>query len=538
MFKINKELFLLYKQYMAFLRKQPKQDIQQIHFGSLNGQLTLKIFIVIIALLCNSCTSKQDQSDTLQIAITSRPQTLDPRFATDANGQYITQLLFSSLVRIGPKLKPINDAAKSWTYNNLTYTFQLHKGLTFSNGTPVTQDDLLFTFHQYTTKGPFKSTLHFIKEYKVSDHDDHLQVQILLSEFRDPLSFFADLSVVKILPKAIVTKYKDDFSKHLIGSGHFAIEKQSSLEIVLRARKQHHSKIPKINRVVFKIIRNDNTLYFKALKGELDIIQSEMPTHKIKEFIDNTSFQVFKYPGLKVSYLLLNLRDSALSHANVRRAIATAFNRDEIIQYKLSGLAKPATSFLTPGHPFFPNKIIPLKYDLQSSKKTFSQLKLPSISLKTSNKPSSVEVGKVMINQLLKAGLNVQLQSFEWATYYSDIQAGRFQMAMMTWVGVISPDIYRIALHSLEIPPKGRNRGFYKNKLLDQFLELGSQTESLQERKKIYQKVQEIIMNDLPIIPLWYHTDVSIVHKRVVNYQPSLNGDFTPLVYVEKQQTL
>ncbi len=489
----------------------------------------------ILALI--SCTGSRDLSDTLQVAITSQPQTLDPRFTTDANGQYIAGLLFSCFVRIGPELKPVNDAAKSWTYNNLTYTFDLHENLKFSNGSPVTKEDILFSLKEYTTKGPFKSAFNFIKEFKVDNKDGHIQVQLILSRFRAPFSLFTDISVIKILPKAIVTKYKDDFSKHLIGSGHFSIEKQSSNEIILKAREQHHIAVPKVKNVIFKVIRSDNTLYFKALKEELDIIQSEMPVHKIKEFTDNTNFQIFKYPGLKVSYLLLNLKDPVLSNLSVRRAISTALNRDEIIQFKLSGLGRIATSLLTPDNPFFHKKIKGLQYNLKASQEIFNRLKLKSsLLLKTSNKSSSVEIGKVITNQLQKAGLNTQLQSFEWATYYGDIQAGRFQMAMMTWVGVLSPEIYKIALHSLEIPPKGRNRGFYKNNELDELLELGSQVKTLQKRQAIYQKVQEIIIDDLPIIPLWYHTDVSIVHKRVINYQPSLNGDFTPLIYVEKKQ--
>ena len=498
----------------------------------------LKLYIYIFCLLIlTSCTESKDLSESLQVAITSQPQTLDPRFATDANGQYITGLLFSCFVRIGPKLKPVNDAAKNWTYDNLTYTFDLHENLRFSNGDTVTKEDILFSLKEYITKGTFKSALNFIKEFKVNDKDDHIQVQLILSKFRPPFALFTDISVIKILPKAIVTKYGSDFSKHLIGSGHFSIEKQSSNEIVLKARKQHHLAVPKVKNIVFKIIRNENTLYFKTLKEELDIIQSEMPTHKIKEFSDNANFQIFKYPGLKVSYLLLNLKDPILSDISIRRAISTALNRDEIIQFKLSGFGKLATSLLTPDNPFFHKKIKHLKYNLKASQKLFSKLKSkPSLLLKTSNRSSSVEVGKVIANQLQKAGLNINLQSFEWATYYGDIQAGRFQMAMMTWVGVLSPEIYKIAFHSSEIPPKGRNRGFYKNNSLDELVELGSQVESLQKRQSIYQKVQEMIIDDLPIIPLWYHTDVSIVHKRVVNYQPSLNGDFTSLIYVEKKQ--
>lgn len=484
-----------------------------------------------------SCQKKaQDALETLHIALTSPPKTLDPRRATDANGQYITHLLFHSLVRIGPDLKPINEAANHWTYNNLTYTFHLHKGLTFSNGAFVTKEDLLFTFEQYTQKGPFQTALNFIKDVKVKTAPEgHLIVQIFLSRFHAPLSFFSDLSVVKILPKAIVLKYGDDFFKHLIGSGSFVLEKQSSSEIILKARKNHPIATPKIQKVVFKIIKNEGTLYFKALKEEFDIIQSEMPHRKVKEFENHKKFQVFKTPGLKVSYLLLNLKHPVLSSQAVRKAIATALNRDEIIEFKLSGLATPATSLLTPNNPFFYDGLKPLPYDLVSAQKTFKPLKADQpILIKTSHHPSSVEVGRVIAHQIDQAGLDVQLQSFEWATYYGDVQAGRFHIALMKWVGVISPDIYKTAFHSLEVPPKGRNRGFYQNEELDKLLELGPAISSFERRKQLYQKVQERIMADLPIIPLWYNKEVSIIHKRVKNYQPSLNGDFTSLLYAHK----
>ena len=494
------------------------------------------MFFAVSLILLVSCTYKKEVSEAVQVALTSPPQTLDPRLATDANGQYITSLLFNALVRIGPDLKPINDASTRWSYKNLVYTFDLHKDLTFSNGVPVTGQDILFSFDQYRTKGPFQSALQFIKDVKVhKEAGGYLRVQLILSTFRDPLSFFSDISVVKILPQAIVSKYKKDFFKHLVGSGSFVLEEQSSEEIVLRAREQHPIATPKVKRVVFKIIRNSNTLYFKTIKEEFDIVQSEMPHYKIQEFTENKNFQVFKYPGLKMSYLLLNLRHPVLASLSSRKAIALALNRDEIIKFKLSGLAVPATSLLTPKSPFFHAQLQPLTYNVEGSQKIFSQMKLSQpLQFKTSHHPSSVEIGRVIGHQLRQAGLDIQTQSFEWATYYGDIQAGRFHIALMRWVGAISPNIYKIALHSLEIPPKGRNRGFYKNEELDQLLESGPQVESFEERKVLYQKVQEIVMKDLPIIPLWYNIDVCLVHKRIKNYRPSLNGDFTSLLSVEK----
>ena len=77
-----------------------------------------------------------------------------------------------------------------------------------------------------------------------------------------------------------------------------------------------------------------------------------------------------------------------------------------------------------------------------------------------------MEKGLVIAQQLNATGLNVKLQSFEWGTFYEDVNKGRFQLATMRWIGAMDPDIYRIALHSSEKPP-GRNRGhFYNTRLI------------------------------------------------------------------------
>ena len=145
-----------------------------------------------------------------------------------------------------------------------------------------------------------------------------------------------------------------------------------------------------------------------------------------------------------------------------------------------------------------------------------------------------MENGKVIAQQLNKAGLKVKMESFEWGTFYSDVKNSNFQLATMRWVGVLDPDIYRLAFHSAETPPKGRNRGGYKNTELDTLLEEGLYVSDFNKRKGLYSKVQQTILKELPIIPLWYDEQVAVVHKRVKNYKVALNGDFTPLIGVYK----
>ncbi|MEQ1878604.1 MAG: ABC transporter substrate-binding protein, partial [Bdellovibrionia bacterium] len=208
-----------------------------------------------------------------------------------------------------------------------------------------------------------------------------------------------------------------------------------------------------------------------------------------------------------------------------------ALNRNEIIQFKLNGLAQVAATILTPVHPFFVKSLKAPSFDLEAAKEAFKNAGSPAaeFTLKTSNTPSAVENGKVIANQLEKAGFKIKLQSFEWSTFYGDVKSGNFELAVMRWVGTTDPDIYRLAFHTSELPP-GRNRGSYSNKKLDKMLEDGPTIVDSIKRKEHYEKIQTIVLEDLAILPLWYDTQVAVIHNRVKDYDPPTNGDYTGLL--------
>ena len=132
-----------------------------------------------------------------------------------------------------------------------------------------------------------------------------------------------------------------------------------------------------------------------------------------------------------------------------------------------------------------------------------------------------------------RTGLTVQIQSYEWGTFYADVKKGNFQLATMRWVGTVDPDIYRMAFHSREKPP-GRNRGSYANARLDQLLEEGTREEDVAKRKKIFLEVQKIVQDDLAIIPLWYDRQIAVAKKSVKDYQPDQTGEYYPLLTAYK----
>jgi len=488
---------------------------------------------ILASVLISGCTgSKKTPTDTLVVALGSAPSTLDPRFATDANGMRIGGLIFNSLVRAGSDFQPVNEAAESWTYKNRTFTFRLREDLRFHNGRAVAPEDVLFSFEQFRAPtSPFSSILGLIENVEVTQQGGRLQVKIAVKNYSDKF-LISDLPAVRILPKEETLKAGPNFTKQLIGTGGYKFIKQDMTNIQLEA------VTAKTKNLHFKVIRDDFTRYQKMLKGEVDIVQADIPADKVEDFERRQQdFQVLRYPGLTMTYILLNFKDPLLQSKAVRLALAQTLNRQEIITHKLRGLGVEATSLLTPNNPYFNSELKNPPFDPAAAKATLEKSNAAgkTLILKTSNSPQAVDNGKVLSHQMSASGLNVQLQSYEWATFYDDIKKGNFQMATMKWVGTIDPDLYRIAFHSKEVPP-GRNRGAYSNTKLDELLEKSASTEDPATRKKIIHQVQKMVHDDVVIIPLWYDQQVAVAKKNILDYHPVQSGDFWPFLTTRKSE--
>lgn len=500
---------------------------------------TITLFFALsltLTLFSAACTKKATQdTSTIYVGLSAEPSTLDPRRATDATGMRLTNLIFTSIVRLGPDMEIIGEAASRWSYSKDVYHFDLRPGLKFHDGTPVTKEDIEFSFAEYRKEtSPFASALSTIDTIAVTYGPTGGTLDLKLKKFS--ASLLTDLSPVKLLPSSIIKTVGDDFGKKPIGSGPFKFVSADANEIRLDANKENPYAAPKINSISFKIVREENTRFLKVMKGELDLAQQELPPAKVNE-LEKKGLIVYKYPGLSMTYLLVNMNDPTLKSKNVRQALSAAINRDEIIRFKLEGMAQVATSILPPHNAYYDGTLTIPTYDLDKARAMVKAAGLEGkeLTLKTSNSTQAIENGKVIASQLEKLGLKLNMQSFEWATFFADVNKGNFQLASMKWVGTTDPDIYRTAFHSTQIPPKGRNRGGYVNTKLDQLVDTGNEIQDVRKRIDHYKKVQRLVYEDLPIIPLWYEYETAVVSPKIKNFQAAKTGDYTALTKVSKE---
>jgi peptide/nickel transport system substrate-binding protein len=516
----------------------------------LNKPLRIAINVFSILLIFAFAQTSLAQQKILQLGLEDQPKTLDPRYATDAAGMRISQhLLFSSLVQLGYDLQIVPDLAERWEIKeDKIYRFYLKKGIKFHDGQPLTAEDVKFTFEHLKDpeiKSPFAGNYKDIETITVKSP--------LIVEFKlaQPNASFLIKTILAILPKHILTgAAKEEFPSRLTGSGPFRFVSQTPNEIILEKNNSYFKDAPKLDQIVFKIVKDNNTRFLKMQKGELDLAINVIQLDKVDDFKKpplSDLYTVIENPGIGYNYVSFNMRTPQLQDKRVRQAIALGIDVDELIKYQLEGHAGRALGLLSPVFWFHEPNVQKYSYDPKKAEELLEAAGLKNsdaggsksrliLELKTSNNTQSVEIGRIIQAQLAKIGIKIDLKSYEWGTYYGDVTSGNFQMATMQWIGFTDPDFFYDIFHSGQIPPAGRNRSLYQNVKVDQLTEKGRITLDSKKRKTIYAEVQKIVAEDLPYVSLWHANNISIVKKSITGYKQHPTGGYQSFNEIDIQK--
>ncbi len=157
--------------------------------------------------------------------------------------------------------------------------------------------------------------------------------------------------------------------------------------------------------------------------------------------------------------------------------------------------------------------------------------------MKTSTEESTRLLAAVLQQQLREVGIALDIRSFEFATFYSDITKGAYQLHSLRWVGGnLDPDIFEYVFATKSFAPKRANRTFYSNPKVDELIEKSHATLDQQQRKLLFDQIQQIVAQDLPYINLWYYDNVIVHTKRVrgIELNPAGNYDFLRTAEIER----
>ena len=490
------------------------------------------ITILTLSFFFGCSQKKITPQDTLVVAIASEPSNLNPLFALDASSQQIDQLMYDGLIMIDQNLKIVPHLAESWENPKDTiYRFKLNKDAKFHDGTPVTALHFAHTLQQIldpSVGSPLIASFSNISEVKVIDP------YILEIHLKKPqANFLTDFTLIKAMPLE-PEKTKD----HFVSSGPYQFVKKDLNQIILKRNPSHFKINPKMENIVFKIIKDENTRLLKLKKGEIDLIQNGLNGDSLAKLQNDPKLSITKSPGLTYTYLGFNLKDPILKNKRVRKAIAYAIHREEIIEYFLHNLASPAKTLLSPLNWYYEENLPTYAFDLEKARKLLKEANVPlpiHLEYKTSTDVEAVNIAKLISDHLKQVGIEVEIRTYEWGTFFEDIKKGNFQLFSLRWVGITEPDIYYDCFHSSAFPP-GKNRVYYSNPSLDKLLEEGRLTTDPNQRKKIYSKVQKTIAEDLPYVSLWHLNNIAAYSSRLIGFYFHPQGNFLPLLEISKRE--
>jgi peptide/nickel transport system substrate-binding protein len=487
----------------------------------------LLLLIASLALLVlGGCSEPVPEG--LRFGLAQAPVTLDPRLATDAASSRINRLLYRALVRFDDEFRPVPELADWERLDALRYRFRLgDTGRRFHDGSHLVAADVAATLNSILapeTASPLRGDLGPIERIEVIDPDT---LDIVLSR-PDPL--FPGRLAIGILPARLIAAGQD-LARQAIGSGPFEFDSWDEQRGLRLRRVRDHMRLD------FIVVPNPTVRVLKLLRGEVDLLQNDLPVELVRYLDEQPEVRVERVPGGNFSYLGFNLDDPLTGDPRVRQAVSAGIDRAAIRRYLFGGGARPATGILPPDHWAGAPSLVAPRYDPDRARTLLAEAgygpgRPVKLTYKTSNDPFRIRVATIITYQLEQAGFQVDLRSYDWGTFYGDVKAGNFQVYSLAWVGINSPDIFRYVFHSDSIPPAGANRGRYRSQAADRLIDQALAVEDESQQLPLFRRLQALLLTDLPYAPLWYEDHVIIHSLRVNGYRTGLDGGYQGLADV------
>ncbi len=474
---------------------------------------------------------------------------IDPRYALGSQDTKFSRLIAPGITTVdSADLEPELFLAKSIEeIAPLQWRVTLKSGVQFSDGTPLRASDVAFTYGSVmdpkTKSLSRKSFLErFSKVIAVSD----LEVDFFLH--KPVATLLSDLDF-GVLSESAATR---ETGQKLIGTGAYAIASFSpeTLKLVRNPYYEALGPMPKIPKILARTVRDGNARNLMLVGGSADFCQNGVRVDLVDKISERERVSVVTGKSAILTYLMFHNEDPILSDSRVRRAIALGVDRKRIIEAKFGGRAQLASGLLPAFHWAFSDDVRKYPYDPGQAKKLLDAAGYPdpdgpggeprfTISFKTSASQFRLSLARVIASQLGEIGINVEVRSYEFGTFFADIKAGNYQMATMQTGTIAEPDYYYAYFHSSRIPtpasPHLQNRWRYTSDEIDRLTEEGRRTMDRQERARIYQRVQSILADELPIVPLWHEDNIAVLNQSVKGYKLLPSARFPGFVSSRKE---
>ena len=468
------------------------------------------------------------------VALESAPIQLDPRIATDQASGKVFELAMNGLVTKDEAGGFVPDLAESWEVldEGRRWRFHLRRDVVFHDGAPFGAADVVWTYGSIVDGSVTTAKKGAFGPLERVEAVDPFTVDFVT---REPFgATLANLtSYVGVVPAGRTPERQN---REPVGTGPFRVVARTPDTVELAAFDRFFRGRPRLDRVVLREIPDATVRALELRKGSAQLVVNALPADVVPLFERDPRFAVAKKPGSNYVYLGLNLEDPVLRDVRVRRALAMALDRERLARTLWRGLGTPTETLLPAGHWARHEELPATPHDPAAAARLLDEAGYPdpdgpggqprlTIVYKTSTDETGVLQAQILQAMAAEAGIRLEIRSHEFATFFQDVQRGRFQLFSLTRTGIDDPDLYALLFHSRNVPPVGANRGRFRNAELDALLDRGGRLTDPAARRPIYLRVQEIVARELPYVSLLTRTNVAVMPAGLEGWRHFPSGE-------------
>lgn len=517
--------------------------------------LTIAIGILLVA--CSS-SSNHEKRTVFKYNEAAGITSLDPAFSNRTENIWAVNQIFNGLVQLNDTLAVVPCIAYSWTIsdNGLEYVFNLRNDVYFhdhplfpkGSGRKVIAQDFVYSFNRLldqATASPGVWVLSAIAKINNQNAIEAINDSTLMITLTKPYRPFLNLLSMpycSVVPKEIINHFQKDFRSNPIGTGPFRFkfwaegEKMVLLKNPNYFEKFEGKKMPFLDAVNISFLKDRQTAFLEFVKGNFDFMSGIDASYKDELLTRNGNLQakyqkqikMSKIPFLKTDYLGFNLdfkegigKLSKEKQNKIRRAINYGFDRNKMILYLRNNIGAAAVNgFIPKGMPYFDPKLNGFTYQPEKAKQLLIEAgfpngtNLPEIQLITT--AVYLDVCEYIQSELSQLGIKIKVEVLLPAVNSELIANNKAAFFRKSWVAdYADKENYMSVFYSKNFSPNGPNYTHFNNAEFDILYEKCLTNEDAQELQKNFNRMEEIIISEAPVVPLYYDDAVFFYHQQI-----------------------
>lgn len=461
--------------------------------------------------LMTACSSGGESGNTdgpkeeLVVALNGDAKAIDPHAAGDSISVQALIDVTETLVKYDENREIVPCLAESWEQiDELSYKFNLRKGVKFHNGKEMTSADVIYSFKRAAS--PAGAKVQYIMGAIDAEKCEAVDDYTVIIRTKEP--FGPLISYLPYIGAAIVPEnyYEDEpnATEFPIGTGPMKfVERQKGSSLTYTRNEEYWGEKPAYKDLTYRIIPEANSRMIELETGQVDMI-FEVSPNDYSRIKDSSDMELVTIPTTTVDMIVMNTEKAPLDNVKLRQAIDYAIDEDAITKAVKKEAGVYTAHMVTPEQKYSDVENNVMKYDVEKAKQLIAESGVQTpldLTMIISENQVRVDIATIMQSQLKEIGINLNIQVLELATMYDAIESGQHDMTITGWgaVGFPDPDnnIYG-PIHSSGIP--GNNYARYSNPELDALLDLQRSLPDGPEREQAVIDAQRLIREETPYI--------------------------------------